>query len=175
MTNNKSKAADVARVGLMIAVIEAAKLALAQMPNVELVSFFIIMFTLYFGKKVFLVIPAFILIEIMIFGFDIMWVISYCYIWPLLCILTLFFRNKPKSSFAPALLSGFFGLFFGFLCSFPYLFISTGTNPNASLAAAITWWIAGIPFDVIHGISNFVIMLVLYLPVSRVMENGIRN
>lgn len=177
MTPNNSKARDVARIGLMVAVIEAAKLALAQIPNVELVSFFIIIFTLYFGKKVLFAIPAFILIEIMIFGFDIMWVLAYCYVWPLLCVFALLFKAKPKSAFSPALLSGFFGIFFGFLCSFPYLFISTGVNPDASLSAAITWWIAGIPFDILHGVSNFIIMLMLYQPVTRVLDKvlGIRN
>ena len=33
------------------------------------------------------------------------------------------------------------------------------------------WWIAGIPFDLIHGASNFLIMLLLYKPVRRVMDN----
>lgn len=31
------------------------------------------------------------------------------------------------------------------------------------------WWIAGIPFDIIHGAANFVIMLLLYKPVRKVM------
>lgn len=177
MMKNTSKAKEIAEVGLMIAVIEAAKLAMANLPNIELTSFLIVMFTLYFGKRTLFAIPAFILIEVMIFGFDIMWVLAYCYVWPLLCLVTLLFRSKPKSSFAPALLSGFFGLFFGFLCSFPYLFITTGTNPTASLSSAIAWWIAGIPFDIIHGVSNFIIMLVLYVPVSRVLDRAmeIRN
>lgn len=171
--NNKAK--DIAEVGLMIAMLEAAKLALGSLPNIELVSFLIIIFTLYFGKKTFFAIPAFIIIEVMIFGFNPLWVVAYCYVWPLLCLVTLLFKERPKSSFAPALLSGFFGLFFGFLCSFPYLFITTGTNPTASLASAITWWIAGIPFDVIHGVSNFIIMLVLYVPVSRVLDRAVNK
>ena len=177
MMKNTSKAKDVAEVGLMIAVIEAAKLAMANLPNIELTSFLIVMFTLYFGKRTLFAIPAFILIEVMIFGFDILWVLAYCYVWPILCLLTLLFKKIPQSSFSPALLSGFFGLFFGFLCSFPYLFITTGTNPTASLSSAIAWWIAGIPFDIIHGVSNFIIMLVLYVPVSRMLDRTgkIRN
>lgn len=173
MMKNTSKAKDVAQVGLMIAVIEAAKLAMANLPNIELTSFLIVMFTLYFGKRTLFAIPAFILIEVMIFGFDILWVIAYCYVWPLLCLVILLFKDKPKSSLPPALVSGFFGLFFGFLCSFPYLFITTGTNPTASLSSAIAWWIAGIPFDIIHGVSNFIIMLVLYTPISKVLDRAV--
>ena len=174
MTNKKSKSRDIARISLMVAVIEASKLALANLPNIELTSFLIIMFTLYFGRKILLAIPVFIVIEIIIFGFEPMWVIAYIYVWPLLYFLAKFL-SKSKTSLSFALLSGFFGLFFGFLCSFPYLFITTGTNPNASLASAVAWWIAGIPFDIIHGISNFVIMLVLYKPVSKVLETINQN
>ena len=169
MMNNNSKSKEVALAGMMIAVLVASKLALASLPNIELVSFLIILFTKKFGRKMLFVIPAYILIEIMIFGFDIMWVVAYCYIWPLLYLLIRLF-GKNESPVSLSVLSGFFGLVFGFFCSFPYLFITTGTNPTASLASAITWWIAGIPYDVIHGISNFVIMLVLYVPVSRVFE-----
>ncbi len=169
-----SKAKDVATVGLMVAIIEAAKLALSQIPNVELVSFFIIMFTLYFGRKTLYAIPAFVIIEIMIYGFNPLWVIAYCYIWLLLSVLTMILR-KFKGAFSMALLSGFFGLGFGFLCSFPYLFVTTSANPTASLSSAIAWWVAGIPFDVLHGISNFVLMTVLYKPVSRVLERVAAN
>ena len=169
MTQNDSKAKYVARIGLMTAALEAAKLALSPIPNIELVSFFIILFTLYFGRKVLFAIPIFIIIEVMIYGFNPLWVIAYCYVWPLLYFMSKALK-KGESSFAPALLSGLFGLLFGFLCSFPYLFITTSMNPTASLSSAIAWWVAGIPFDIIHGVSNFIIMLVLYKPVSRVLD-----
>ena len=158
-----SKVFDIALVGLMIAVIEVCKLTLAFLPNIELTSFLIIMFTLYFGKKTFFAIPAFIIIEILIFGFNIFWVLAYIYIWPLLFILTYLLR-KSKNVITMSCLSGVFGLFFGFLCSFPYIFISAGHT--ASVKYALSWWIAGIPFDIIHGVSNFIIMLVLYKPIS---------
>ena len=167
--SNNTKARDVALVGIMIAVIEAAKLSLAAIPNVELTSFLVIMFTLYFGKKAFFAIPGFVLIEVMIFGFEPMWVTAYMYVWPALYLLTLLLR-RFKGAFNMALLSGLYGLMFGFLCSFPYLFLTTSLNPPAGLKSAITWWIAGIPFDLIHGVSNFLIMLVLFSPVSRVLE-----
>ena len=169
MTGRASGARDIARAALMIAVIEAAKIALSHLPNIELTSFLLVVFTLYFGRRVLFTIPAFIIIEILIFGFDIMWVCAYIYVWPLLYLLTRIFRGS-KSVITLSVISGFFGLFFGFLCSFPYLFITTGTNPTASLSSAIAWWIAGIPFDIIHGVSNFIIMLVLYIPVTKVLD-----
>lgn len=170
MIKNNTKAKDVATVGMMIAVIEACKFAFAQLPNIELTSFFIIMFTLYFGAKTIFAIPAIVIIEALFYGFEIMWVIAYCYVWPILFLLTMMFR-RFKSTFVMAMLSGIFGFAFGFLCSFPYLFVSTATNPTAGLTSAIAYWIAGIPFDIIHGISNFVIMSALYIPVSKIFEH----
>lgn len=174
MTKSNSKARDVARIGLMTAVLVASKWVLASLPNIELVTFLIMVFTKKFDRKVLFVIPAYIIIEILVFGFEIMWVLAYCYVWPILYLLTRFF-GKSESSVPLAVLSGLFGLFFGFLCSFPYLFVTTGTNPDASLSSAIAWWISGIPFDIIHGVSNFVIMLVLYKPVSSVFNRMIQN
>ena len=169
MMNNNTKARDVATVGLMIAVIEACKFAFAQLPNIELTSFFIIMFTLYFGTKTLFAIPAIIIIEALFYGYEIMWVTAYCYVWPMLFLLAMLFR-RFKNAYSMAMLSGIFGFAFGFLCSFPYLFVSTATNPTAGLASAIAYWIAGIPFDIIHGISNFIIMAVLFVPVSKIFE-----
>ena len=85
-------AKDITLIALMVAIIEVCKIALAQIPNVELTSFWIILFTLYFGKRIFYVIPVFILVEGAIFGFGIWWVM-YLYAWPLLAIVTLLLRR----------------------------------------------------------------------------------
>lgn len=159
-SRGKLAAMDITLIALMVAVIEVCKIALANIPNVELISFWIIMFTIYFGKRIFYAIPVFILIEGAIYGFDLWW-IMYLYAWPLLAIVTLLLR-KLNTAWDWAFVSGIFGLMFGFLCAIPYIFIS---GP----AGAVTWWIAGIPFDLIHGTANFVIMLVLYKPMKIVM------
>lgn len=159
---NKSKllAKDITLMALMVAIIEVCKVTLASIPNVELTSFWIIMFTLYFGKRIFYVIPAFILIESVMYPFG-SWVVMYLYAWPLLAI-TVLLLKKRNNIWDMAMISGIFGLLFGFLCAIPYLFVS-------GLAGAFAYWIAGIPFDLIHGIGNFVIMLVLYYPIRTVM------
>ena len=86
----------------------------------------------------------------------------YLYAWPMLALVTWFVRKKD-SVMLYSVISGLFGLFFGALCSIPYLFIG---GPSMMFS----WWIAGIPFDLIHGASNFVIMLLLYKPTRRVMD-----
>lgn len=164
----KLTAFDIALIGIMIAVIEVCKFALAGLPNIELTSFWLIMFTLYFGKRIYFVVPALIIIEGAVFGFGLWW-IMYLYAWPLLVLITTAFK-KSNSATTFALISGIFGLCFGLLCSIPYVFInSTGGDLINGFRAARAWWIAGIPWDLVHGAGNFVLMLVLYKPMTKLM------
>lgn len=168
---SKVTAKDIALIGMMIAVIEVSKFALAQVPNVELTTFWIIMFTLYLGNRIFYVIPAFILIEGAVYGFHIWWVM-YLYAWPLLALATMTMRKK-NTYFGCIMLSGVFGLLFGLLCSIPYIF--TGAFEGGlvnGFRTAFTWWVAGIPFDLVHGVANMVIMLVLYYPITKAMQTA---
>ena len=168
MKNMKVSAKDIALIGMMVALIEVCKVALMGIPNVELTTFLIIMFSIYFGKKIFLVIPVFNLIEGTMFGFGIWWVM-YLYMWPSLVIIAMKFKNMD-SVFGWSILSGIYGLLFGFFCAIPY--VVTGTFDGGiinGLYAGFTFWIAGIPWDLVHGIANFIIMLVLYKPVQNVM------
>lgn len=162
-------AQDVATVGLMIAVIEVCKLAMQSLPNIELTSFLIILFTLRFGHLALYTIPAFILIEGMLYGFGLWW-IMYLYAWPLLALVTHLLR-RADSAFFWAVVSGVFGLLFGLLCAIPYFFIGAAGGGLASgLRQMFAWWVAGIPYDIVHGVSNFALMLVLYRPVSALLR-----
>ena len=173
-TNRKFSILDIAQVGIMVAVIEVSKLALSGMPNIELTSFWLIMFTLFFGWKIVVVVPVFILIEGAFYGVHIWW-IMYLYIWPLLVFITWIFR-KNSSAILWAIISGVFGLCFGALCSIPYFVIGMSSGGVAAgYRSAITWWIAGIPWDFIHCGGNFVIMLVLYHPISQAMKWGVKE
>lgn len=160
---------DIALIGMMTAVIEVSKLALSAVPNVELVTFWIIMFTLFFGPKVIYSILVFILIEMCIYGVHV-WVIMYLYIWPTLAILVQLVK-KRDSIWLFAILSGFYGLLFGAYCSLPYIVIgAVDGGIKSGFIMAFNWWVAGIPYDILHGISNFIVMLMLYHPVHTVMK-----
>ena len=162
-------AQDVATAGMMIAVIEALKLAMQGLPNIEMTSFLLILFTLHFGHLTLLTVPALILIEGMLYGFGLWWVM-YLYAWPLLTLIAHFFR-KNNSAFFWAVISGVYGLSFGFLCSFPYFFIGASAGGAAmGLRQMFAWWVAGIPYDLLHGAGNFALMLALYKPVSSLLR-----
>ena len=162
-------AADVATVGMMIAVIEVYKLCMQGLPNIEMTSFMIILFTLRFGHLALYTIPAFILIEGLLYGFGLWWVM-YLYAWPLLALIARIF-SRADSAFFWACVSGVFGLLFGLLCAVPYFFIGfAGGGMVQGLQQMFAWWVAGIPYDLLHGAGNFALMLALYRPVSNLLR-----
>ena len=166
--NRASAAQRVATAALMIAVIEVCKLTMQSLPNIELTSFLLILFTLRFGRLTLYTVPALILIEGLIYGFG-MWWVMYLYAWPLLALFVRAF-SRVDSAFFWAMVSGVFGLIFGLLCAVPYFFVGfLGGGFMQGLTQMLAWWVAGIPFDLVHGVSNFVIMLALYRPVSSLL------
>ena len=153
---------EIALMGMMVAIIESCKIALSFLPNVETTTFWLILFTLFFGWRIVFVVPVFILLEVSMYGPH-LWVIMYAYIWPLLALLTYLLR-KQESVWVFCVLAGGFGLCFGALCSIPYFFIGGAKT-------AFAWWVAGIPYDLIHCVSNFLLCRVLFLPLKNVAKN----
>ncbi len=155
------KTKDIVIIGLLSAILFSVQVGLAFLPNVELVSFLVILYTITLRKKAIYILTVFILLEGIFYGFGLWW-INYLYIWFILFLITMGFR-KERSSLLWALISGAYGLFFGALCSIPYFFIG-------GFQTAFAYWISGIPFDLAHGLSNFFIMLFLFKPFVRIMD-----
>ena len=143
------------------AILLIGQLGMAFLPNIEVVSTLIILYTLSYKKLVFPILYTFVLLEGVVFGFGIWWV-SYLYIWSILALIVLALR-KMDSALLWAVVSGAFGLSFGVLCAIPYL-ISGG------LYAAFSYWSAGIPYDIPHFAGNFVLTLALYRPLSHLLK-----
>lgn len=158
----KIGAYDIAVIAIMSALLEAVKVALNAIPNVELVSFLLVVFTLHFGiRKPIIASWIFTAIEIMTWGLQ-LWVVFYIYTWPVLIICVYLFRKHDRAVLF-AVISGLFGLCFGALSSLVYLVMG---DP----AMAFSWWLSGLSFDAIHGVSNFCITLVLYRPAMNALK-----
>ncbi|MEG1848389.1 MAG: hypothetical protein RR238_07950 [Lachnospiraceae bacterium] len=152
---------DIALIGMMVATIEAAKVSLSFLPNIELVSLLVILYTLFFKRKAVYAIFIFILMEGFLYGFGIWW-FGYLYVWPILAFITHLCRQHTEPMFW-ATLSGFYGLVFGGLFAIPYFFLS-------GYQAGMTYWISGIPYDIAHCIGNFTLALVLFRPLYRILQ-----
>jgi len=160
---------DIVIIGMLSALLISFQVGLAFLPNIELVSLLIIVYTIVLRKKAIYIISTFILLEGLFYGFGLWW-INYLYIWFILFLITMVFR-KEHSPFIWAIISGSFGLSFGALCSIPYIFIGSANGTFASgLQMAFAYWISGIPFDLTHGISNFVIALMLFKPLYVILN-----
>lgn len=166
-TTNKMvlSAKEIAMLAVCTALLFVLQVTTAFLPNIELVSVLIILYTLIFRWKTLYIIYTFALLEGVFYGFGIWW-IMYLYVWTILFLIVHILRTN-KSTIIWSVVSGIYGLSFGFLCAIPYLFVG-------GIGAMITWWAAGIPFDIIHGISNFFITLVLYRPILNLLNRIIR-
>lgn len=146
--------------GMLGAFTFAAKVAMAALPNIEPVSLFVMVFAVVFGKKCVFPIYTYILMEILFYGIQ-LWNINYLYIWMILAAAAWLMR-KQNHPLLWAVLSGGFGLLFGFLCAPVYLF-------TGGIGYALAWWSSGIIFDVAHCIGNFVVALLLFVPLRKLL------
>lgn len=149
---------------LLAAVTVVLQMAMAPLPNIEPVSLLVLVFTLVLGRDVFYVVYTFVLLEGLVFGFHLWWV-SYLYVWPLWAgAVLLLGRGGEKPALFWAVAGGAFGLSFGALCALPYL--------AGGLWAALSYWTAGIPFDLLHCAGNFFLVLALEQPLYRLLSGA---
>jgi len=157
------KPRDIALIALLSASITAGKFVLSFVPNVEIVTLLFIVYTVSFGlKRSLLVSVVFATTEILIYGFS-TWVIGYYIVWPVLIIVTWLMRNRFKSEFGYAAIAGIHGFAFGaFFAVFESFFYGW--------AYGFAYWLRGILFDVVHGVSNYIIVLLLFKPLGRIVK-----
>ena len=136
----------------------AGKMVMAHIPNVEPVSLLVMLLAVCCGWQGLYAVAVYVLLEILVWGVN-MWALSYLYVWTLLFVAARLLR-KMESAVSWAVLAGAFGLGFGALCAIPYWAVG-------GWAAAVSWWISGIPWDVVHGIGNFVMVLFLFNPLRK--------
>lgn len=157
---------EVALFGVLGGLTFAAKMAMAGLANIEPVSLLVMLFAVTFGGKAVYPIYIYVLLELVTFPVQ-LWSVNYLYIWALLAVAAWLLREMT-SPLGWAILSAIFGLLFGALCA-PVYFITGGW------AFGVSWWISGIPFDVVHCVGNFTIALVLFVPLRKVMDRLYRG
>ena len=149
---------DMCFLALMGALMLASQVAMAALPNIHIVALLIIITTLCVSWRALFSVSLFVLLEGLIDCCGI-WRISYLYAWPLLVPIVIFFRKNDSALFW-AVIAGAHGLFFGAMTAIPYLFIG-------GREAAVSYWISGIPFDLLHCAGNFVVTLILLNPLLK--------
>ena len=154
-------AREIAELSLICALMVAGKEGLRVIPNVHPVTLLLLLATAVYGVKALYPAFGFAILEIALYGAG-LWNLMYLYVWPIVVFAALPFRQS-RSRALWAVLAGLHGLCFGALCAIPYLFIG-------GWKMAFTWWLSGIPYDVIHCVSNAVLVFALLPPLRKLLE-----
>jgi len=156
----KLQVKDITLYAILGALLFALKMVMAGLPNIEPVSLLVMVYAVVFGWKSLWSVYLYVLLECFTWGFN-TWTTAYLYVWLVLFVLARALR-RMESPLSWAILSGAFGMCFGLLCA-PVCLLSGGW------AYAVSWWLSGIPYDLLHCAGNFVISLLLFRPCRRVL------
>lgn len=148
---------------LMGALLVAGKYAMDGLPNISPVALLIVLYTLELPRETPWAIAVFLLLQGVLYGFGLWWMM-YIYVWYILMLVTWLLHRFDHALFW-ALVGGVFGLCFGGLCAPIYI-------PINGPAYALAWWINGLPWDAVHGAGNFVMLLVLYRPLRHALQTA---
>ena len=151
---------------LLGAIMFASKIAFEALPNIHPLAMLVISYTVVFRKKALIPIYLFIFITGAIYGFGVWW-FPHLYLWLLLWGAIMLLPKKMPDKIAALvymILAGLHGLLYGTLYA-PFQALAFGLDLNGM----ISWIIAGLPFDLIHGISNFLVGL-FTLPVIKALR-----
>ena len=156
-----SPARAIALVGISAATVECAKLALAALPNVEVVTLLLALYGYVFGLWGVLSAIVFVSIEPLIFGFG-TWVATYFIYWPLVALVFALLgrfhvRGRIKITAVAVLLTAFFGV----LSSLIDVGLLTGFFENFLYRFGI-YYARGIVFYAIQIACNAVLFFFLF-------------
>lgn len=153
------------------AVMYASKLLMEVAPNIHLLGVFTIAFTVVYRKKALYPIYIYVILNGIFSGFAAWWV-PYLYVWTVLWgVVMLLPEPLPKKlrPFVYMTVCAAHGFLFGTLYA-PAQAVLFGM----SFQGMVSWIIAGLPFDLIHGVSNFFcgILIVPVISALRLAERS---
>ncbi len=162
---------EIAVFAMLGAVMYASKLLMELAPNIHLLGVFTIAFTVVYRKKALYPIYIYVILNGIFCGFAAWW-IPYLYIWTVLWGIVMLLPEKMPKKLRPLVymaVCAAHGFLFGTLYA-PVQALLFGL----SFQGMLSWIIAGLPFDCIHGISNF-FCGILIMPVISILRFAERN
>jgi len=145
-------------ISMLAASLLAAQVLISFLPNIELVTLLLILYSCFLPRKdVFIVVIVFSILEALVWGFG-DWVIGYLWIWNVLVILSQLFKPILKENKDYwAVFASFWGLLFGLLFAVQHAVLY-------SFSAGVAYYLKGLVFDVLHATGNYILVLILYEP-----------
>lgn len=147
------------------ALMYASKMIMEVAPNVQLLGVFTIAFTVVYRKKALYPIYTYVLLNGIFCGFATWW-IPYLYLWAVLWGATMLLPKRIPEKLRPLvymLLCAAHGFLFGTLYA-PAQALLYGL----SFQKMVAWIISGLPWDFVHGVSNF-FCGILIVPIVKIL------
>ncbi len=158
---------EIAIFGLLGSLMYAAKAIMEALPNIHLVGALIVAYTVVYRKKALYPIYIYVLLCGLFGGFNLWW-LPYLYVWTVLWgAVMLLPKRMPKwvATVVYMVVCSLHGFLFGVIYA-PAQALLLGLDFNGMIA----WIISGLPFDITHGISNFVCGA-LILPIVNLLRS----
>ncbi len=150
---------EIAVFGMLSALMFASKVIMEALPNIHLLGVFVIAMTVVYRKKALYPIYTYVFLNGLFAGFNSWW-IPYLYLWTILWGVTMLLPKSLPKRIAPIiymLVCSAHGLLYGILYS-PAQALFFGLDFQQTVA----WIIVGLPWDLIHAVSNFCCGLLIY-------------
>ena len=144
----------------------ASKIIMEALPNIHLLGVLTVTYTVVYRKKALIPIYLYVMLNGLFAGFNFWW-LPYTYIWTILWGITMLLpKNMPRivCIIVYSAVCSLHGFLYGVLYA-PAQMLMFGLTAEQTLA----WIISGIPFDVIHGVSNLGLGL-LIVPLSDFLK-----
>ena len=157
---------EIALFAVLGVILFVADIAFEALPNIHLVGVLIVAITAVYKYKALFPIYVFVFLNGLYGGFSTWW-IPYIYIWAVLWGFTMLLPRQMPKGVGPVvycLVCGLHGILFGTLYA-PAQALLFGLD----LKGMIAWIIAGLPWDFVHGVSNF-FCGILIMPIVRILR-----
>ena len=148
------------------AMMYASKMIMEVVPNVHLLGMFVVAFTVVYRKKALYPIYVFVFITGLMNGFATWW-LPYLYLWTALWGMTMLLPKGIPEKWKPLVymvVCALHGYLYGVLYA-PAQALLYGLDFKGML----TWIGAGLPFDLVHGTSNFLCGVLIY-PLTKLLQ-----
>jgi energy-coupling factor transport system substrate-specific component len=162
----KLSVAELTIFAMLGALMYCSKVIMEWAPNIHLLGMFVMVFTLVYRKKALIPLYIFVFMIGLFNGFSIWW-FPYLYIWTILWGITMLLPQKMSikvKTIVYPLICSLHGFAYGTLYA-PAQALMFGFN----LEQTIAWIVSGLPFDMIHGISNFAVGFMI-LPLVNLLN-----
>ena len=147
------------------ALMYASKMIMEVAPNVHLLGVFTIAFTVVYRKKALYPIYTYVLLNGIFCGFATWW-IPYLYLWAVLWGATMLLPKRIPEKLRP-LVYMLRGAAHGFLFGTLYA-PAQALLYGLSFQKMVAWIISGLPWDFVHGVSNF-FCGILIVPIVKIL------